>query len=73
MIIMPNIKLDDIYKELRKIEHTMATKEQLESLTDTFEILSNKKTLDNIEKSAEDKKGKKIKRIDSVKDLLEEM
>lgn len=69
---MSQIKLEDIYKELKKIGSKMATKEEIVALTDTFEILSNPETKENIRKSEADIKAGRIKKIRSVKDLLEE-
>ncbi len=70
---MTHIKLQDIYKELRKIESRMATKEEVHALADTFEILASKRTVHAIRKSEQDIKKGRVKKVDSVKDLMKEM
>ncbi len=67
---MAQIKLEDIYKELRRIESRMATKQEMESLTDTLEILSNPKLLKNVMAGKEAVKKGKVRSLDDVKKEL---
>ena len=69
-IIMAQIKLKDIYRELRKIENRMATKKEMESLTDTVEILSNPVWLKEVMAVKEAVKQGKVKSLDDVKKEL---
>lgn len=64
---MVQIKLEDIYRELRRIESRMATKQEIESLTDTLEILSNPKWLKEAMAGKEAIKKGKVKSLDKVK------
>ena len=67
------ISITDVYEELKRIEKNMVTKTDLESLTDTIEILSNPETMKQLLGSAEDIKRGKTKQITSAKDLLSEL
>ena len=67
---MVQIKLEDIYKELRRIESRMATKQEMESLTDTLEILSNPKLLKEVMAGKEAVKKGKVRSLDDVKKEL---
>ena len=64
---MSQIKLDDIYKELRKIESIMATKREIESLSDTVEILSNPRWLREVMAGKEAVRKGKVRSLDDVK------
>jgi len=68
---MAQIKLEDIYKELRRIESRMATKREMESLTDTLEILSNPKLLKEVVAGKEAVKKGKVRPLDDVKKELD--
>ncbi|MBI2136875.1 hypothetical protein HYU06_07425 [Candidatus Woesearchaeota archaeon] len=67
------ISLTQVYDELKKIEKTMVTKKEIDSLIDTINIMGNPETLHQISSSLEDIKQGKVKRVNSVKDLLSEM
>lgn len=67
------ISIKRIYDELKKIEKMMATKQEIESLKDTIEIMSNFKTMKQIAGSMKDIEQGKFKEISSVKDLLSDM
>jgi len=64
-----SINLIDVYKKLKEIERNMATKEELSQAMETFCILSNEDTMQQIESSESDIKRGKFKQIRSVKDL----
>ncbi len=65
------VSITDVYEELKKIERNMVTKNELESLTNTIEILSNPETMKQLIGSAEDILKGKIKPVTSTKDLLD--
>ena len=68
---METITVNDVFAELKKIEQKMATKEDIESLTYTIEIMSNPDTMRQIVDSMSDiQEGKEVH---SVKDMLDEM
>lgn len=67
------VSLTQVYNELKKIEKSMATKKEVDSLTETINILGNPETLHQIASSLEDIKQGRIKRVNSVKDMLSEM
>src|SRR3989344_4616039 len=69
MKIMESVNLTDIYKKLKEIERNMATKRELAQTMETFCILSNEDTLQQIESSERDIKRGKFKKISSVEDL----
>ncbi|MCG3129445.1 MAG: hypothetical protein FLDDKLPJ_00172 [Phycisphaerae bacterium] len=58
---------------MRAMEAKMATKEELEALIDTVEILSNPQTMEQIRGSKEAIMAGRIKQVHSVKDLLAEL
>ncbi|HLC74814.1 MAG TPA: hypothetical protein VJH88_03070 [Candidatus Nanoarchaeia archaeon] len=51
---METITVNDVFAELKKIEQKMATKEDIESLTYTIEIMSNPDTMRQIVDSMSD-------------------
>jgi len=55
------ITLQDLYKELKRIEAAMVTKQQLASLISTIEILNDKDMMEQIKESEENIKQGKIK------------
>jgi len=68
-----SVTIEDVYRELKKMEEKMITKEDIESLIDTVEILSNPKTMEALNKSDHDIKAGRVKKITSVEDLLNEL
>lgn len=66
------VTLKEVYEELIKIEDKMVTQEQIETLTETIAILSNPETMRQIADSMEDIKHGRVKKIESVKDLIKE-
>lgn len=67
------ISIKQVYTELKKIERKMATKKEIESLSDTIGIMSNPETMKQISESMEDIKHGRVKEINSVRDLMSEM
>lgn len=68
-----SITIKDVYQELKKLEAKMATREDIEALIDTVEILSNPKTMEALRKSEEDIRAGRVKKVTGVKDLLAEL
>ena len=67
------ISITDVYEELKKIERNMVTKQELESLSATIEILSNPETMKQLTESAEDIRKGKVRQVASAHDLLSEL
>ena len=67
------ITIKKVYNELKKIEKSMATKKEIESLKDTIEIMGNPDTIRQIADSMQDIKQGKVKEVNSVKDLVRDM
>ncbi len=68
-----SITIEDIYQELKAIEKKMVTREDLEALIDSVEILSNPKTMEALRKSDLDIKEGRVKEVSSVEELLSEL
>ena len=66
------VTIEEVYQEIRKIRAEMVRREDLESLVDTVEILSNKETMQLIRQSDEDIRHGRVKEIKSVDDLINE-
>ncbi len=67
------ISLTQVYDEIKSIEKNMVTKEDLDALTDTFEILSNPETMLRIQESEKAIREGKVREIHSVQDMLDEI
>ena len=67
------ITIEDIYQELMAIERKMITREDLEALIDSVEILSDSKTMEALRKSDLDVKEGRVKEVSSVEELLSEL
>jgi len=63
------ITLEKVYKELKTIEASMVTKEEMERILETIAIMSNEHTMEQIRESEADIKAGRIKEIHSVKDI----
>ncbi len=68
-----SVTIEDVYQELKRVEEKMVTREDLEALVDSVEILSNPKTMEALRKSDRDIKAGRVKEITSVDDLLAEL
>ena len=66
---METINISEVYKKLKEIERTMATKQELAEAMETVCILSNEDTLNQIKSSENDIKRGKFKEIGSIEDL----
>jgi len=67
------VTIEDVYRELKTIKRTMVTREDLDALIDTVEILSNPKTMAALRKSDLDIKEGRVKEVSSVEELLNEL
>jgi hypothetical protein len=63
------IDLRDSYIELKKMEKSKVTKEELNRLIETLEIVSNNDTMNQIDSSEKDIEEGNVKEIDSVNDI----
>ncbi|MBI4399924.1 hypothetical protein HY570_04200 [Candidatus Micrarchaeota archaeon] len=70
MIKMETVNLNIIYNKLKKIEEKMATKEELDSLAETLEIVANPKTMKQILAGKSDIRSGKTKIVKSTRDLF---
>lgn len=68
-----SVTIEDVYQELKRVEEKMVTREDLEALVDSVEILSNPKTMEALRKSDRDIKAGRVKEVTSVDDLLAEL
>ena len=64
-----SITLSILYKELKLIEQKMATKEELNRMLETLEILSNPSTMEQLRESEKEISLGKFKEIKSVRDI----
>lgn len=63
------ITLKQVYQELKDIQRNMLTKNELNIVMETVEILSNENTVKQIKKSEEDIKLGRVKEINSASDI----
>ena len=63
------INVESIYKKLKAMETSMVTKDELNSILETFMILSNDETMSQIEESEKNIRLGNVKKIDSVADI----
>ena len=68
-----SVTIQDVYEALKRVEEKMATREGIEALVDSVEILSNPKTMEALRKSDLDIKAGRVKEVTSVDDLLAEL
>ena len=67
---MTDVENNKIMDELKRIEENMVTKDDLRSLIETVEILSNPDTMQQIEESQEEIEKGELEAIDSADDLF---
>jgi len=58
---------------LERLKEKMVTREDIEALVDSVEILSNPKTMEALRKSDLDIKAGRVKEVTSAEDLLAEL
>jgi len=66
------ITIQEVYKELKEIKEKMVSKEEVNQLIETMEILHNPETMHQIKASEIDILEGRTKKIHSVKELLVE-
>jgi hypothetical protein len=67
------VTIEDDYQEIKAIEKTMVTRQDLDALIDSIEIKSNLETMEALHKSDIDIKEGRYNEISSVDDLLNEL
>lgn len=67
---MTDVENNKIMDELKRIEENMVTKDDLRSLIETVEILSNPDTMQQIEESQKDIENGDFETVDSADDLF---
>ena len=73
MITIPKFEFDNILESLSYLKKNLVTKQDMENYIETMEILNNPKTMQTIQKSRQDIKAGRIKKIDSFDDILKEI
>jgi len=68
-----SVTIEDLYQEIKRMEEKMVTREDIEALIDSVEILSNPKTMEALRKSDRDIKAGRVREVTSVEDLLGEL
>ncbi len=63
------ISMDKIYGELKAIEKKMVTKEELERILETVEIMANVDTIEQIRESEGDIAAGRAKVVKSARDI----
>ena len=71
--MLETVTLKDVYRELREIKQRMVSKEEVQQLLETIEILHNPQTMRQIRASEEDIRAGRTKLVRGVKDLLAEL
>lgn len=67
------ISIKKVYDELKNVEKKMVTKEEIKSLINTIGIMGNPETMKQIAESMDDIKHGKVKEVNSVKDMINEL
>ena len=67
------VTIQDVYNELKDIRQNMVSKQEVESLIETMEILHNPKIMSQVRASATDIKTGRTKPVHNMKDLLAEL
>ena len=61
-----SVTIQDVYEALKRVEEKMVTREDIEALVDSVEILRNPKTMEALRKSDRDIKACRVKEVTSV-------
>jgi len=67
------VTIQDVYEALKRVEEKMVTREDIDALIDSVEILITPKTMAVLHKSDQDIKAGRVKEVTSVEDLLAEL
>jgi hypothetical protein len=71
--MIESVTIEDVYQELKTIERTMVTREDLDAIIDSVEILSNPKTMAALHKCDLDIKEGRVKEVSSIEEMLSEL
>ena len=63
------VTMNKIYDELKQIEKKMVTKEEMEKILETVEVMSNPDTMEQIRQSEEDIQAGRVKEVRSARDI----
>ena len=63
------ITINRVYEELKIIERNMVTKDEMEKMLETIEIMSNENTMEQIRQSEKDIKAGRVKEVRSINDI----
>ncbi len=63
------VTMNKIYDELKQIEKKMVTKEEMEKILETAEIMANQDTMEQIRQSEKDIRAGRVKEVKSVSDI----
>ena len=66
---MEQITNKEIIEKLRHIERTMVTKKEFEEAFETFAVLSNEETMQQIKNSERDIKEGKTRKINNIREI----
>ncbi|MBI5065619.1 hypothetical protein HZA97_05265 [Candidatus Woesearchaeota archaeon] len=66
------ISMQSVYEEIKFIKEHMVSRDDFNSLLETFEIFHNPQTVKQLIKSEKDIKTGKVKRARTVRDILEQ-
>ncbi len=67
------ITLEQVYDEIKKIEKNMVTKQEIENMMATIEVMGNPETMKQIVSSIEDMQKGRVSIVKSAKDLFDEL
>lgn len=68
-----SITIKDVYRELKDMKEKIATREDIEALIDSVEILNKPKAMKAIRESDRDIKAGRVKEVTSTKEILDEL
>lgn len=67
------ITIQDVYKELKEIKQNMVSKQEVENLIETMEILHNPNTMAQVRASDTDIKTGRTRPVKNMNDLIAEL
>lgn len=70
---METVTIKQVYDELKALEQKIVTKHDLNQIVETIGIMSNPETMKQIKRSEEDIRHGRVKKINSAKELMDEM
>jgi len=64
-----NIGIEDLYLQLKKLEKVMVTKAELSKVVETFSVMSNSETMQQVGLSEKDIENGRVKKITSASEI----